>query len=241
MLSLKTGFPFASLQNKIVYVNDDNEEDDGMLNNKFIDIGNKTFQFIPPNDSFRLAVFGPSGAGKSTFVASVLVEYQKRYKGNKIYIISPTKDDPAYEKIKGISYIKIDDSLITDPMNFTEFQKCIFVMDDIEALSANKDINKAIELFRDQLLENGRKSSISTIIVNHVILNGTQTKKILNECQLTCVFPKSNFAAIQKISKNYWGFDKNTIDYLRSLNSRWCVVKSSYPQAILSMHQIKLV
>ena len=209
----------------------------------FIDIGkNRKFQLAIPNDSFRLSIFGPSGVGKSTFVSSVIKEYKKKYKKNKVYMISPTKDDDAYANLKDvIQYIKIDDSLITDPMEFTEFSNALIIFDDSEMLSAKKDINKAIETFRNQILENGRKSKISCIVINHTAQNGMQTKKILNECQLTCVFPKSNFSAVARLAKTYWGFDKDQINYLRTIPSRYVIVKSSFPQAILSEHQLKLI
>ena len=52
------------------------------------------------------------------------------------------------------------------------------IFDDSEVLSSNKEMNKAIELFRNQILENGRKRKISAIIINHVAQNGAQTKKV---------------------------------------------------------------
>lgn len=245
-LSLKFGFPIATVSNKTVYVNDGDDNDESFLG-KFIDLGkDRKFSFIPPNDSFRMAIFGAAGSGKSTFVADLLKEYKKKYKKSKIFMISPTQDDPAYEDLKKfIQYVKIDDSLLTDPMQFTEFGgddgPCIIVFDDSEMLSANKELNKAIELFRNQCLENGRKRKISCVVINHVALNGAQTKKILNECALTCVFPKSGFSQVQRLAKAYWGFGKEDLDYLRTVPSRWAVVKSSYPQAILTQHQLKVL
>ena len=246
MLSLKNdlnGFPLATVNNKTVYVNDGDDKDDNNFLGKYIDIGKeKSFQVVPPNDAFRLAVYGASGSGKSTFVAGVLKEYKKKYKKNKIYMISPTRDDEAYADLnKSIEYIKIDDSLITDPMSFTEFNNAIIVFDDSECLSENKEINKAIELFKSSVLENGRKSHISAIIINHIAMNGNQSKKVLNECHLSVVFPKSNFSAVQRLARTYWGFDKSQIDYLRSVPSRCVYVKSSYPQCIVSQHQIKVL
>ena len=243
MLSLNSGFALATTNNKTVYVNDDEKAENDNFLGKFVDIGlDRKFQFIPPNDSFRLAVFGAAGCGKSTFVANLLKEYKKKYKKNKIYMISPTQDDPAYLDLKPvIDYIKIDESLIKDPMDFTEFDDCVIVFDDSEVLSGKKELNTAIEMFRNQCLENGRKRKISAIIINHVAQNGAQTKKVLNECQETVIFPKSNFSAVQRLAKAYWGFGKDDIEYLRTVKSRWCLVKSSYPQAILSEHQIKVL
>lgn len=244
MLSLKKGFPFAQVNNKVVYIDDsDGNTIDNNFLGKYIDIGMEhKFQLVPPNDAFRLAIFAPSGAGKSTFCANLLREYKKKYKKNKIYMISPTQDDEAYSDLKkSIEYIKIDESLLTDPMDFTEFDNCIIVFDDSEVLTSKKEMNKAIELFRNQCLENGRKRKISAIIINHVAQNGAQTKKVLNECDLICLFPKSNFSAVSKLCKTYYGFDKQTLEYCRDVPSRYIVVKRTYPQAILSEHAVKVL
>lgn len=243
MLSLKKGFPFASVNNKTVYVDDDTDTLDNNFLGKYIDIGKShKFSLVPPNDAFRLAIFAPSGAGKSTFCANLLKEYKKKYKKNKIYMISPTQDDEAYKDLnKSIEYIKIDDSLLSDRMDFTEFENCMIVFDDSEVLSSDKELNKAIEMFRNQCLENGRKRKISAIIINHVAQNGAQTKKVLNECDLIVLFPKSNFSAVSKLCKTYYGFDKETLEYCRDVPSRWIVVKRTYPQAILSEHAVKAI
>lgn len=246
MFSLKKGFLIARVENTKVYITEDENQDqdnqDNGILSKIIELPKtKKFTFLPPNDSFRLGVAGPSGAGKSTFVASVIEEYKKIYKKNKVFMVSPTKDDDAYSKLPFIEYIRIDETLIDDPIDFREFTSCLIIFDDSEVLSPNKKINEAIEMFRNQLLENGRKLKISTIAVNHIAMNGAQTKKMLNECQLMCVFPKSNFAAVKKLAEKYWGFDKAEIEYLRKINSRWVLVKNSYPQAILSERQLKLV
>lgn len=239
-LSLTKGFPFATVDKKVVYINDYDEEDVNLLGS-FIELPpKKEFQLIPPNDSFRLAIFAPAGAGKSTFCASLLNRYKKKYKTNKIFMISPTRDDPAYADLP-IDFIKIDESLLTDVMSFIEFTDCIIVFDDSEMLSVNKKINEAVDLFRNQCLENGRKRKISVIVINHVAQNGFQTKKVLNECDEIVLFPKSNFSAVSKLCKAYYAFGKDQLEYIRNVKSRWIVVKRTYPQAILSMHQIKLL
>ena len=247
MLSLKRNdksFEFATVNNKTIFINDDND-DDIIDNNfgKFLDIGKKhTFELVPNNESTRLCIFGPSGVGKSTITAKFLEQYKKKYKKNKIFIVSPTQDDAAYDKLKQhIEYIKIDDSLITDPMDFKEFEHCCILFDDAEMLSSNKELNHAIELFRNQCLENGRKRNISTIVINHTCQNGMQTKKVLNECDLIIVFPKSNFSAVSKLCKTYYGFQKDQIEYLQKVKSRFVVIKRSYPMAILSEHELKLL
>jgi SpoVK/Ycf46/Vps4 family AAA+-type ATPase len=241
-LSLKEGFPLCTVKNNnkyvTIYVQDD-ENNEKLGNLITLPTGHK-FQLIPPAESFRIAIFGPTGVGKSTLASSFLKEYHKRFKNNKIFMVSPTRTDEAYQNLK-IGWIKIDDTLITDPIDVTEFKDCCIVFDDSEVLSTKKNINTAVEIFRNQALENGRKLKIGTIVINHVIQNGNQTKKVLNECNIICVFIKGNFHAIEKLCKIYLGFDKKTIDYIRNLKSRWAIIKSTYPQVIISEHEVKLV
>jgi len=241
MLSLKSGYPFGVVNKKIIYVNDEEDNDSENLS-KIIDIGTKhKFELAIPQESFRMAIFAPSGAGKSTFCATVITNYKIKHKKNKVYMISPTKDDEAYDSVKNIEYIKIDDSILSDKLSFTEFQDCLIVFDDSELLSNSKPINSAIEIFRNQILENGRKRDISAIIINHVAQNGFQTKKVLNECNIVILYPKSNFSLVSRLTKQYYGFGKEELDYIRSVRSRWIAVKRSYPQSILSEHALKIV
>lgn len=240
--SLTEGIPLATVHGaspkKIIHVND-NDDDENM--HKMLTLtGNKKFQIIPSAESTRLAVFGPSGVGKSTFVSDYMREYKKKYKKNPVYIISPSNTDKAYEGLN-VGWIKIDDSLVSDPLDINEFPNSALIFDDSEILSNNKEINKAVELFRNCCLENGRKLGITVVSVMHVAQNGMQSKKILNESEIVCIFPKSNFSQIARLCKAYYGFDKNELDYIKKLKSRWCVIRRSFPQAIVSEHEAKII
>jgi hypothetical protein len=241
-LSLKKGVPFASVGGKTIYINDnDNDNDDSILGT-YVQLKKGALQLVPASESTRLCIFGPAGAGKSTFAANYIKEYNKKYKKNKIYVVSPSGiDDPAYKDLKNVQFLKIDDSLLTDPIDVTEFKDCLILFDDSEMLSNKKDINKAVELFRNQCLENGRKLNVSVIVINHVAQNGAQTKKVLNECDNVIVFPKSNFSAVSRLCKAYYGFGPQELEYLRTVPSRWCAIKRTYPQAILSEKALKLL
>ena len=243
--SLTEGTPLCTVKGvsprKIIYVNDNDDDESGDNMQKLLSVsGKKKFQLVPSSESTRLALFGASGVGKSTLVAQFIHEYKKMYKKNPVYIISPSNSDPAYKGLN-IGWVKIDDSLISDPLDINEFTHSVLIFDDSELLSNNKEINKSIELFRNSCLENGRKLFITTICVNHVAQNGNQTRKILNECDMICVFPKSNFAQISRLCKAYYGFSREDLDYMKKLKSRWCCIKRSYPQVIISEHEMKIV
>jgi hypothetical protein len=196
---------------------------------------------IPMQESSRIGVFGPAGVGKSTWIGNFFKKYLEFYKDNKIYIFSPKIDDPAFKKIKNLSYVKIEDSLLQDPLDVSEFKNSICCFDDIESIT-DKRLNNAVRVFRDQCYEIGRSpTNITTIAVHHVILGNERTKIILNESDEVVVFPKSNFSAISNLCKRYYGFTKDQLEYLRDVPSRWAVIKRSYPTTIVTENAIKIL
>ena len=197
-------------------------------------------QIMPPSCHFSVAVWGPSGVGKSYAVGKFLEAFRKKYKDRPIYIFSPIKDDKAFVKAKPI-YIKIDESILKDPLQTVEFQSGVCVFDDIESLS--KQYYEVISDFRDRCLEVGRHDGIDIISVHHIIQGGNSTKKIINESDMSIVFPRSNFAAIEKLCRQTYGFDKKDVAYIREVSkkSRWVCIKRSYPSCIISEHEVKIV
>ena len=203
-----------------------------------------TIQLYPPDKHVAVGVWGPSGVGKSYWVSNFINEYQHKYKKDcDVYIFSSITDDPAFEKLK-LTYIKIDDSVITDPFNLSEFglnKHNLVIFDDIESLHNNH--YKAIAEFRSKCLECGRHQNIDIIAIHHVIQAGNCTKKIINECDYSVVYPRCNFNSIEKLLKNTYGFGKDEVNYVKELGrkSRAIIIKRSYPSYIMSDHEIKVV
>ncbi|MBS1735807.1 MAG: hypothetical protein JSS98_04290 [Bacteroidetes bacterium] len=196
---------------------------------------------VPLQESSRMAVFGPAGVGKSTFISNWLKTYKEKYPKNHIYIFSPKLDDPAFKKIKDLDYVKLDDTVLSNVLNVSEFIDSCCVFDDIESIT-NKALNEAIRRFRDQCYEIGRApTNITTIAVHHVILANQATKIILNESEEVVLFPKSNFSAVSNLCRRYYGFDKDQLNYLKSVPSRWVVIKRSYPTCIISENAVKVI
>lgn len=196
---------------------------------------------LPLAESSRIGVFGPSGVGKSTFISNWIKTYKKIYKKNKIYIFSPKLEDDAFKNIKDLFYVKLDDSILEKPLDVAEFPNSICIFDDIESIT-NKSINDAVRRFRDQCYEIGRNpAKITTIAVHHVILANEKTKIILNESEEVVLFPKSNFSAVSNLCRRYYGFDRDQINYLKEVPSRYVVIKRSYPTCIISENAVKVI
>ena len=137
--------------------------------------------------------------------------------------------------------MKIDDSLLKDPLDVSEFKDSICCFDDIESIT-DKRLNNAVRVFRDQCYEIGRApTNITTIAVHHVILANQATKIILNESEEVVLFPKSNFSAVSNLCRRYYGFDRDQLNYLKDVPSRWVVIKRSYPTCIISENAVKVL
>ena len=248
MISLKSGFEIAKVKDKknkvvdTIYIKDIDEDmgtEKHMID--YIVKPSEHIQVSVPSKHFSMGVFGSSGVGKSYFVGQFLLEFKKKYKNNRpIYIFSPVKDDPAFTKA-GAIYIKIDDSILADPLQTHEFSNGLVVFDDLESVS--KQYYPTILNFRDACLEIGRHNGIQTISISHTIQGHNMTKKVINESDYITVFPRSNFSAIQKLCVNQYGFGKEDIAYIKNIGkkSRWVCIKRSYPSVIISEHEVKIV
>ena len=206
---------------------------------KSIKINTGKIQPIPPNKHWAMSVYGASGCGKSTFVGKFMTEFKRMHKTKPIYVFSSITDDPAFKKAKP-TYIKLDDTIMEDPFMVSEFANSLCVFDDLESLPNH--LFKALNKFRDQCLEIGRHSKINTISINHVIQGGHLTKRLQNESNITVIYPRTNFSAIEKLAKGQYGFTKNEIQKIKDMSkvSRWVLISRDYPTYIMSENEIML-
>ena len=204
-----------------------------------------SMQLFPvPHGYYNLFVSGPSGAGKSYFISQWLTDIKTPK--SQIYVFSKVQDDPAYKPLHPV-YIKLDDSIIVRPLDCTEFAGTdtspnILVFDDTEQLN-NASLSKALFQFMSLVLETGRHKHLRCIVVSHILLNSSYTKRPLNESNYITLFPNSNFAQIRSYLHRYLGYTKEQINAVRDMGktSRWIMISRSYPQYIVSQYQIRLM
>ena len=135
-----------------------------------------------------------------------------------------------------IAYLEeiIDQSLIDDPIDIhSEFrQNDLVLFDDTDTIQ-DKKIKEAISRLKNDILETGRHSNIYVVITSHLIngISRTDTRTILNECTSLTIFPKSGSTyQIIYVLKNYIGLNKNQINYILNLPSRWVTIFKNFPQ-----------
>ena len=111
------------------------------------------FQQIPDTTKNReiLYITAPSGAGKSTYTLKYLQEYKKKYKQNEIYLFSALTEDETIDQLKDIKRIKVDETLVSDPLDIIEFKHSCVVFDDIDVIG-NKHIREAVFKILNQIL-----------------------------------------------------------------------------------------
>ena len=126
----------SKLKNKIVSMTED-DEDEYIKSVKEIQLqGDNKFELVPNTKADRDVIYysGPAGVGKSYAMASYLKNYKKAFKDRPIYLFSEKESDDVLDNISGIKRVKMDEHLISDPLDLKDFneESCCVVFDDIK-------------------------------------------------------------------------------------------------------------
>lgn len=245
MLNIKEGEPIAQIKsgkhkNDIIYL--DRMLDDEKKGTNEIDLKKNKLQTILNPDNRQVCyVCGPSGAGKSHYTASLIESYNKLFPKRDVFLFSRTdaKNDPAYAKLKKISQVALDESLIEEPIDIEEdFEYgSLVVFDDCNTIN-DKKILDAVNLLMADILECGRKLGLWIIITSHLITTSDRkmSKIIMNEQQALTIYPSGGAHQIKYCLKNYYGFSTKQIARILALKSRWVTILKNFPQCIIYEH-----
>jgi hypothetical protein len=182
----------------------------------------------------RLYVAGPSGSGKSYFVSKWLGANRKIFRNKnkkEIYIFSRIKHDSQLDKFNPN---RPDlESLVDEPMTGEQLENCICIFDDIDSIS-DRVVKQVVYDLQNDLLTCGRHFNVTVICTNHMIYNNIETKRTINESTSTVIFPRSGQTyQIKMFLKNYCGFERDMIDKIMRLKTRWLCIRKTYPMAII--------
>ena len=195
----------------------------------------KFAQMINPKTERQIwYVVGASGSGKSYYTKKVCKEYTKKFPDRPVYMFSTLPEDVSVDDIKNLKRPKIDDTLVSDPIDASEFAESMVVFDDCDTI-ANKAHRKEVFKILDQILQTGRHHKISCILTFHLPSDRQTTRQMLNECHFVTIFPKSVMTKSTKyVLENYIGITPKMMKEIKKLSSRWVTIAKNYPQAIVS-------
>ena len=155
---------------------------------------------------------------------------------NNIFLFSKLTEDSSLDDVREIKRIKIDDRLITQPFDCSDFANSLVLLDDCDTIR-NKDHKKALNQLSSELLETGRHENVTVIILSHVACKGLETKTILNESSCITFFLASG-APVDYLLQNYIGLNRKQILALKRLNSRWITIFRHYPMILMTETQL---
>jgi hypothetical protein len=192
---------------------------------------NSVFQLIPNPKTEReiLYISGCSG----------LEQYKKSFKDNDIYLFSSLPHDESIDSVKP-KRIRIDDSLVSDPLPIESFENSCVIFDDIDVIS-NKAIRNAVYALLNKVLEIGRHLRITCICTMHLPTNGNDTRRILNESHYVIYFPHSAGGKIRYMLETYVGVDKPLMNKFRRMNTRAVCIAKNYPMMYITEHEVALL
>jgi hypothetical protein len=194
---------------------------------------NRDFKQIPVEVNKRdcLYICAPNQSGKTTYVARYLELYKKRFPNKTIYLFSKLDEDPILDKFEPI---RVNINKLKLRNNTLDFLKnSLVIFDDVDQILEKENVKKIQKLI-NEILCNGAHYNIGIIVTNHLLSDYKNTRCILNECSSITVFPKSGCAHhLEYLLKNYIGFDRNQINRLKDIDSRWVTIFKNYPQIVL--------
>lgn len=207
------------------------------MNGKRIDIlDGKIEPHMDENQREVAYVAAPAGSGKSFYMGLLMKSYNQTHPKGDIYLFSTVKDDPAFEGIKRMHRVPIEDEIFDNPIDIDEVKNTLCVFDDIDTISDN-DTRKEVKKCIANLLETGRHVDCNVGVTSHLINNHNETKTILNESKTITVFPATGSRhAINYCLEKYCGLSKKDIAEIYKLKSRWITVFKHAPMCILSEH-----
>ena len=204
------------------------------------------FNVVPRLDEHQMiTVFGQSGSGKSYWISKFCKEARKIKKNIPIYLISRVDKDEAFDVgfSPAIRRIPIDEKILLQPMEPTDFPEGSIIICDDYAMIADLTKRKAIKDFVNKLVETGRHQKLITICVFHKSLSGRDTMALHSESTMAVLFPRSNLNECQKYLKTYLSFNKSQLQLVQDIGrqSRWLTVTKSYPNILCSEKQVRIL
>jgi hypothetical protein len=197
-----------------------------------IELKDATFQVVPNPKTDRTAVHiaGANGSGKSTWIRLYLIEFKKMYPSYPVRLISSKDTDKELDSVPGIKRIKIDESIIEDPINYEHLSESMIIFDDIDAFTGK--IKKSVYDLRNIILKNGRSYKCHIITSAHA-LTGLDEKVSLFESNIIVFFFLNYNAHMKYFLENYIGLKEKHYKKMRLNKSRATAYIKTFPNVFI--------
>ena len=199
----------------------------------------ETIQLSPSIKDERSLIYvvGPSGSGKSFWTTQYVKEYLKKFKRNKVHLISPIFDDKNINSLKPNRINPNTQEFLDDPPVCEDFKDSLLILDDVEAYD-KKTLNRVMTLV-NSIATCGRHANVSLLFLAHTATNGHMSKLLLSECHAIVLFPQNFSGRTSKyLLDNYLGFNKKQIEKIKHVNSRAVAIVKSYPMVVVTEREI---
>lgn len=216
------------------------------------------FMMLPtlnrPDEEERdvLYLSASAGSGKSYLVNQFAEIYNKLYPDRKIYFLTTNnfeKDKSLNHRLyKPIDITKFLTQLQGNLMSVSEnppkeFQKSLWIFDDIGTIASNKHLQKVCWNFIDVMLENYRKYLVSICICSHIPTDYVRTRCLVRESKQYIVFPSNLQVRSDRFLKDYLGLNREQVHIITDEmdDSRWVAVfcKKKFVMSQYQMRSLK--
>jgi hypothetical protein len=212
-----------------------------------LDVG--TFEIMPntdPNKITRIYIAGMSESGKSYVAKMICDNYHDLFPKRKIHLVSELKKDETLDECKAKLNRVNPETFIDDPPTIEEFagkgknKGSMFIFDDYDNYTGKTE--KALDTFLNQVCQRGRHENMSLIMSSHHLNNYKKTTVKLAETVQYVVFPKNTSTSkLEYFLTTYGDLEKNQVQIIKKLNTRWAMVNRTYPKYVISEHDIILL
>jgi hypothetical protein len=190
-----------------------------------------------------LYIVAPQGAGKSTYTRKFTEQYHKQNPKNPVYLFSRKISDPAFDDLKYIVRIVLDDNFLEDndpALKAEDFKDSLVIFDDVDVLEG--EIRDVVKSLQDELCEIGRSLHVSVVVTSHLFCEGQKSKKILNESTGIVMFLNGPNYHIKRVLKEYLGLgNKEDMAKILSMPSRWVYISKKFPMYVMGERDLYLV
>ena len=156
-----------------------------------------------------------------------------------MFLCNALKEDESLDEVKPKRF-KIDESLVTNPLDIEDLKDSLVIMDDIDVINPKK-VKEAVYHILNEILQIGRHFNITCMVTNHLPSDFQGTGIIINESHIVCYFPTSAGGKVKYMLEQYLDLDPQQIKYFKKLNTRWCCIFRHFPQLYLTEREIGLL